>query len=122
MKQHFRRSGSRAIHLGAQGNTRPGGESNRGAHRLGFKWTSPVRMKKLGISPDRVSERDGVASDASDTSGTHPRRRQPASQIPQNRDLAEKRCPLLVWQGPCLIQGVKQARRLMGSANTKFVL
>jgi len=29
-------------------------------------------MKKLGISPDRVSERDGVASDASDTSDTPP--------------------------------------------------
>jgi len=42
-------------------------------------------MKKLGISPDRVSERDGAASDTSDTSSApRLRRRQPASQIPQN--------------------------------------
>ena len=44
------------------------GGPNGAASRLGLKRTTFItRMKKLGISPERVSERDGAITDTSDT-------------------------------------------------------
>ncbi len=45
------------------------GGANGAASRLGLKRTTFItRMKKLGIDPNRVSERDGVGTDTSDSS------------------------------------------------------
>ena len=45
------------------------GGANGAAFRLGLKRTTFItRMKKLGIDPNRVSERDGVGTDTSDSS------------------------------------------------------
>jgi len=51
---------------------RVGGPSGA-ASRLGLKRTTFItRMNKLGISPDRVSERDGAVTDTADTSDAPP--------------------------------------------------
>ena len=43
--------------------------ANGAASRLGLKRTTFItRMKKLGIDPNRVSERDGVGTDTPDSS------------------------------------------------------
>lgn len=47
------------------------GGPNGAASRLGLKRTTFItRMKKLGIDPRRVSERDGASTDTSDSPGT----------------------------------------------------
>src|SRR6266404_3925001 len=49
------------------------GGPNGAASRLGLKRTTFItRMNKLGISPDRVSERDGAVTDTADTSDAPP--------------------------------------------------
>jgi hypothetical protein len=52
------------------------------------------------------------ATERAPTLPTPPKRRlcchHPASQAPQNKHFAEKRCPLSVWHRPCLLQRVKQ--------------
>jgi transcriptional regulator with GAF, ATPase, and Fis domain len=54
------------------------GGPNGAASRLGLKRTTFItRMNKLGIVPDRVSERVGTLNDSSDTSGTLPLQRLP---------------------------------------------
>ena len=45
------------------------GGPNGAAQRLGLKRTTFItRMKKLGIDPNKLSERDGASADTSDSS------------------------------------------------------
>ena len=75
------------------------------ASRLGLNRTTFItRMNKLGIYPNTVSECDVAVTDTPATSDAPPAQAFPPSQIPQNKHLADKLCPLSVWHWPCLIQ------------------